>query len=201
MADFGYDVSDYRDVDPIFGDLADLKALIAEAHERGMKVILDYVPNHTSDQHPWFQESRSSRDDPKRDWYIWRDPAPDGGPPNNWRPVSAARPGPATPRPASTITTPSCPSSRTSTGAIRTCGAMLDVMRFWLDRGVDGFRVDALSALHEDEGLRDNPPNPDWTPAMPDSKRHLPIQRPTCRMCTRRWPKCGRPSTPIRTAC
>ena len=122
MADFGYDVADYCDIDPLFGTLADFDALIAEAHARGLKVILDFVPNHTSDQHPWFVESRASRDNPKRDWYIWRDPAPDGGPPNNWlsnfggtawelrrgdRPVLLPRLPEA--------------SSRTSTGAIRRC--------------------------------------------------------------------------------
>ena len=96
MADYGYDVSDYRDVDPLFGDLKTLEALIAEAHRRGMKVILDYVPNHTSDRHAWFLESRSSRSGPKRDWYVWRDPAPDGGRRIIGSPVSAARPGPAT---------------------------------------------------------------------------------------------------------
>src|ERR1700750_1317552 len=84
MADFGYDISDYTDIDPIFGTMSAFDALVREARERGLKIILDLVPNHTSDQHPWFVESRSSRDSPKRDWYIWRDPAPDGGPPNNW---------------------------------------------------------------------------------------------------------------------
>ncbi len=84
MADFGYDISNYRDVDPIFGTLADFDRLIQEAHSRGLKLILDFVPNHTSDQHPWFLESRSSRDNPRRDWYLWRDPSPSGGPPNNW---------------------------------------------------------------------------------------------------------------------
>ena len=84
MADFGYDVSDYTDIDPLFGTLADFDALVAAAHARGLKIILDFVPNHTSDQHPWFIESRSSRDSAKRDWYIWRDAKPDGGVPNNW---------------------------------------------------------------------------------------------------------------------
>src|SRR3712207_4396920 len=84
MADFGYDISDYTNIDPIFGSLADFDQLVAEVHCRGMKLVLDFVPNHTSDQHPWFKESRSSRDNPKRNWYIWRDPAPGGGPPNNW---------------------------------------------------------------------------------------------------------------------
>ena len=85
MADFGYDVSDYTDVDPLFGTLADFDTMLAEAHARGVRVVVDWVPNHSSDQHPWFVESRSGRDSPKRDWYVWRDPAPGGGPPNNWR--------------------------------------------------------------------------------------------------------------------
>ena len=85
MADFGYDISDYTDVDPVFGTLADFDDLLAGAHRRGIKLIVDWVPNHTSDQHPWFVESARSLDNAKRDWYVWRDPAPDGGPPNNWR--------------------------------------------------------------------------------------------------------------------
>src|SRR5688572_24875615 len=84
MADFGYDIADYRDVDPIFGTLADLDALVDRAHQLGIKVVLDFVPNHTSSEHPWFIESRASRDAPKRDWYLWADPGPDGSPPNNW---------------------------------------------------------------------------------------------------------------------
>jgi glycosidase len=84
MADFGYDIADYCNVDPRFGNLADFDQLLQAIHERGLKLILDFVPNHTSDQHPWFLESRSSLTNPKRDWYLWRDPAPDGGPPNNW---------------------------------------------------------------------------------------------------------------------
>jgi alpha-glucosidase len=84
MADFGYDITDHADVHPMFGTLEDFDALVEEAHRLDLKVILDYVPNHTSDRHPWFIESRSARADPKRDWFIWRDPAPDGGPPNNW---------------------------------------------------------------------------------------------------------------------
>ena len=84
MADFGYDVADYTDVHPLFGTLASFDRLLAEAHARGLRVLLDFVPNHTSDRHPWFQASRSSRHGPRRDWYLWRDPAPHGGPPNNW---------------------------------------------------------------------------------------------------------------------
>ncbi len=84
MKDFGYDVADYTDIDPLFGDLATFDRLVGAAHARGLKIVMDYVPNHSSDQHPWFIESRSSRDNPKADWYIWRDAKPDGGPPNNW---------------------------------------------------------------------------------------------------------------------
>lgn len=84
MVDFGYDITDHCDVDPRFGTLADLDALLVGAHERGLRVLLDLVPGHTSDQHPWFLAARSSRQDPQRDWYVWRDPAPDGGPPSNW---------------------------------------------------------------------------------------------------------------------
>ena len=84
MADFGYDISDYTDIDPLFGTLKEFDELLAATHDRGLKLLLDLVPNHSSDRHPWFLESRSSRDNPKRDWYIWRDPAADGGPPNNW---------------------------------------------------------------------------------------------------------------------
>ncbi len=176
MADYGYDVSDYCDVDPVFGDLKTFEALIAKAHRRGMKVILDYVPNHTSDRHPWFLESRSSRSGPKRDWYVWRDPAPDGGPPNNW--ISRFG-GPAWTRDSVTgqyyyhAYLPEQPDLNWRTPHVRR--EMLDVLLFWLDRGIDGFRVDALSALFEDERLRGDPPNPVWTPAMPDSKRQLPV--------------------------
>ena len=85
MADFGYDISNYTDIDPLFGTLDDFDALLADAHQRDLKLLLDYVPNHTSDRHPWFIEAHSSRESAKRDWYIWRDPAPGGGPPNNWR--------------------------------------------------------------------------------------------------------------------
>ncbi|HER39930.1 MAG TPA: alpha-amylase, partial [Salinimicrobium catena] len=84
MADFGYDVSDYTGIHPMFGNMEDFDRLVSEIHERQMKLILDLVPNHSSDQHPWFQESKGSLDNPRRDWYIWKDPAPDGGPPNNW---------------------------------------------------------------------------------------------------------------------
>ncbi len=111
MADFGYDVADYCGVDPLFGDLEDFDRLLAGCHARGLRLIVDLVPNHTSDRHPWFVESRASRHSPKRDWYVWRDPKPGGRPPNNWQPLSAARPGSGMRPPASTTSTPSCPSS------------------------------------------------------------------------------------------
>ena len=119
MKDFGYDVADYTGVDPLFGTLEDFDRLVAQAHARGLKVVLDFVPNHTSDQHPWFRESRASRASPRRDWYIWRDPAPRGAARRTTGSRASADPrGNSTKRPASTTTTPSCPSSPTSTGAI-----------------------------------------------------------------------------------
>jgi alpha-glucosidase len=174
MADFGYDVADFRGVDPAFGTLADFDRLVAAAHARGLKVILDYVPNHTSDRHPWFLESRSSRASPRRDWYIWRDPRPGGGPPNNWLSEFG---GPAWTLDAATgqywyhAYLPQQPDLNWRNPAVRE--AMLGVLRFWLDRGADGFRVDAIHHLIEDEGLRDNPPNPDWRPGMSPARRLL----------------------------
>jgi alpha-glucosidase len=176
MADFGYDIRDYCDVDPIFGTLANFDSLLTEAHRRGLKVILDYVPNHTSEQHPWFVESRSSRTNLKRDWYIWRDGKPGGLPPNNW--VSQFG-GPAwTLDPAtdqyylhSFLTQQ--PDLNWRNPAVRE--AMFDVLRFWLDRGVDGFRIDVLWLLIKDIAFRDNPPNPAYTPAQPTINRHLSV--------------------------
>jgi len=163
MADFGYDVSDYTDIEPLFGTLSDFRTLLAEAHARSLKVILDFVPNHSSDRHPWFVQSRSSRDNPKRDWYIWHDPAPDGDPPNDWLSVFGG--------PAWTLDE--------ATGQYylhsflkeqpdlnwrnpEVVAAMFDALRFWLDMGVDGFRVDVIDRLIKDEHFRDDPPNPEW---------------------------------------
>lgn len=160
MRDWGYDVSDHCDVDPLFGDLSDAKELIAKAHECGLKVIVDYVLNHTSDQHHWFLESQASRDNPRRDWYIWRD-GRDGGPPNNWVSVFS---GPAW-------------SYQEKTGQWyrhtylseqpdlnwrnpEVVEAMMDVARFWMELGVDGFRVDAAHQMMKDPQERDNPPAP-----------------------------------------
>jgi len=167
MADFGYDVSNYTDIDPIFGTLTDFDAVLAGIHRRDMRLLLDYVPNHTSDRHPWFMESRSSRASAKRDWYIWRDPAPDGGPPNNWR---ANFGGGAWEWDEKTgqyyyhAFLKEQPDLNWRNPEVQR--AMLDVMRFWLDRGVDGFRVDVMHHLVKDTEFRDNPPNPDWQPGM-----------------------------------
>lgn len=161
MRDFGYDVADYCGVDPIFGNLADFDALIAKAHALGLKVIIDQVYSHTSDQHAWFAESRSSRDNPKADWYVWADPKADGSPPNNWQSVFG---GPAwtwdarrgqyfmhnflREQPQMNVHNPDVQD------------ALLGVAKFWLDRGVDGFRVDAINFAMHDLELRDNPPAP-----------------------------------------
>jgi len=165
MVDFGYDVSDYTDVDPLFGTLEDFDTLLAEAHRRSIRVILDYVPNHTSDEHPWFVESRSSRDNPKRDWYIWANPKPDGSRPNNWESAFGT---PAWTFDAATgqyylhLFDPAQPDLNWRNPEVRE--AMYEVLRFWFERGVDGFRIDVLWLLIKDEELRDNPPNPDWRP-------------------------------------
>ncbi len=168
MADFGYDVSDYTDIHPLFGTLKDFDALVAEAHRLGLKVIVDFVPNHSSDEHPWFLESRSSRDNPKRDWYVWRDAKPDGSPPNNWESYFG---GPAWEWDRATgqyylhLFHEKQPDLNWRNLGVRR--AMLAAMRFWFDRGVDGFRIDVLAALAKDERLRDNPPNPEWREGDP----------------------------------
>jgi len=162
MRDFGYDVADFCDVDPIFGTLADFDALIARAHVLGLKVIIDQVYSHSSDQHVWFRESRSSRANARADWYVWADARPDGSPPNNWQSVFG---GPAwtwdarrgqyyfhnflREQPDLNFHNP------------QVQDAALATAKFWLDRGVDGFRLDALNFSMHDAGLRDNPPAPD----------------------------------------
>ncbi|TCN32414.1 alpha-glucosidase [Sinorhizobium americanum] len=167
QADMGYDVSDYCDVDPMFGSLADFDAMMAEAHRLGLKVIIDQVISHTSDRHPWFVESRSSRSNAKADWFVWADPKPDGTAPNNWLSIFG---GPAwewdgvrrqyymhnflTSQPDLNFHHPEVQE------------ALLDSVRFWLDRGVDGFRLDTVNFYFHDRHLRDNPPlvpDPDAT--------------------------------------
>lgn len=168
MADFGYDVADYCDVDPLFGTLEDFDRLVAAAHQRGMKVIIDYVPNHTSDQHPWFSESRSSRDNPKRDWYIWRNAKPDGTPPNNWGSFFGGPAWTFDPKTGQYYMhqfVKEQPELNWRNPEVR--AAMLDVLRFWMRRGVDGFRMDVIGLLIKDKDLRDNPPNPNAPMNLP----------------------------------
>ncbi len=167
MADFGYDISDYTDIDPTFGSLNDFDALLKDAHGRGLKVLVDYVPNHTSNQHPWFVDSRSSRDSAKREWYVWRDPRPDGGPPNNWLSNFGGKAwewDEKTGQYYYHAFLREQPDLNWRNPEVQT--AMLDVLRFWLDRGVDGFRVDVMHHLVKDTQFRDNPPNPDWRPGI-----------------------------------
>lgn len=165
LAELGYDVSSYVEVNPRFGSLNDFDELLASAHARGIRLILDWVPNHTSSEHPWFQESRSSRENPKRDWYVWRDPAANGSPPNNWLSVfggSAWSQDPETQQYFYHVFLKEQPDLNWRNPDVQ--AAMHDAMRFWLDRGVDGFRIDALDLLVEDDDLQDNPPNPDYNP-------------------------------------
>lgn len=176
MADFGYDISDYKDIWPTFGTLDDFDSLLSAAHKHDLKMILDLVPNHTSNEHPWFQESRSSRDNAKRDWYIWADPSEDGGPPNNWLSVFGG--------PAWTLDKETGqyylhsflreqPDLNWRNPDVH--DAMLDVMRFWLDRGVDGFRVDVMPRMIKDELLRDDPANPEWKRGEDPYKSLVPL--------------------------
>ena len=176
MVDFGYDISDYTDIDPLFGTLDDFDALLAGAHARGLRLVLDLVPNHTSDQHRWFKESRSSRDNPKRDWYIWRDPAPDGGPPNNWLSDfggSAWEFDKTTGQYYYHAFLAAQPDLNWRNLQVR--AAIYNVMRFWLKRGVDGFRVDVIWHLMKDPRFRDNPLNPDFREGQPPSQRLIPL--------------------------
>ncbi|MEA2864178.1 MAG: alpha-glucosidase [Bradyrhizobium sp.] len=176
MADFGYDISDYTGIDPLFGKMHDFDALVAAAHGAGLKVILDLVPNHTTDQHPWFAESRASRENAKRDWYIWRDPAPGGGPPNNWMSEfggSAWQYDAATGQYYYHAFLAQQPDLNWRNPAVR--AAVHDVMRFWLNRGVDGFRVDVIWHLIKDAEFRDNPPNPDFREGRPPHEKILPL--------------------------
>ncbi|AGL16370.1 alpha-amylase family glycosyl hydrolase [Actinoplanes sp. N902-109] len=160
LADFGYDISDYQDVDPAYGSLDDFDELVAEAHRRDIRVIVDLVMNHTSTRHPWFVESRAGRDSARRDWYIWADPGPGGGPPNNWlsafeRCGSAWSYDPLCGQFYLHSFTPGQPDLNLRNPSVRE--ALRSVWRFWLDRGVDGFRVDVAHRLVKDAALRDNP--------------------------------------------
>lgn len=176
MADFGYDISDYTNIDAMFGSLALFDELLLAIKKRGLKLILDYVPNHTSDRHPWFQESRRSRDDPKLDWYLWHDPAPGGGPPNNWLSNfggSAWELDDHTGQYYYHAFLKEQPDLNWRNPQVR--AAMHEVLRFWLRRGVDGFRVDVLWNLIKDEQWRDNPPNPAWRPGQNPQHSQIPL--------------------------
>ncbi len=160
MKDFGYDVADYCDVDPMFGSLDDFDKLVARAHELGLKVVIDQVYSHTSDQHAWFEESRSSRDNPKADWYVWADAKADGSPPNNWQSVFTGASWTWDGRRGQYFLhnfLPSQPDLNLHNPQVQE--ALLNVARFWLDRGVDGFRLDAINCGMHDPLLRDNPPS------------------------------------------
>jgi oligo-1,6-glucosidase/alpha-glucosidase len=176
MADFGYDVADYCGVEPVFGDFAAFDELIFAVHARGLKLLLDFVPNHTSDQHAWFAESRSSRSNAKRDWYIWRDPAPGGGFPNNWISDfggSSWEWDEATGQYYLHAFLKEQPDLNWRNPEVRE--AMNSVLRFWLDRGVDGFRIDVLWHIVKHEALPDNPLNPAWTPLITERDRLLQV--------------------------
>ena len=162
MLDFGYDVAEFRNVDPIFGTLADFDALVEKAHGLGLKVIIDQVWSHSSDQHRWFEESRQSRDNDKSDWYVWADPKPDGTPPNNWQSIFGG--------PAWTWDSrrgqyyfhnflKQQPDLNLHSEAVQ--DEIVKIARFWLDRGVDGFRIDAVLHMFHDAALTDNPPASD----------------------------------------
>jgi len=176
MADFGYDVSDYTGIHPMFGSLADFDELIAAVKARGLKLILDFVPNHTSDRHAWFEESRASRTNAKRDWYLWRDPAPGGGPPNNWLSNfggSAWQFDERTEQYYYHAFLKEQPDLNWRNPEVR--AAMHDVLRYWMKRGVDGFRVDVLWHLIKDDQFRDNPPNPTYAPGRPPHHSQIPL--------------------------
>jgi alpha-glucosidase len=176
MADFGYDISDYKGIWPGFGNMADFDELLQRTHQAGMKLVLDLVPNHSSDEHPWFLESRSSRDNPKRDWYIWKDAKPDGTPPNNWLSVfggSAWEWDEKTRQYYYHAFLTKQPDLNWRNPEVEK--AILDIMRFWLDKGVDGFRVDAMWHLIKDKQFRDNPHNPDYESTMATYNQLLPV--------------------------
>lgn len=173
MADFGYDVADYCDIDDLFGGMEAFDRFIEAAHDRGLKVVMDYVPNHSSDQHEWFIESRASRDNPKRDWYVWKDPKPDGSPPNNWK---AAFGGDAWTLDEETgqyylhLFLPEQPDLNWRNPEVRE--AMNDVLRFWMRKGVDGFRIDVVTSMIKVPTFEDNPPGNLMAHVAPNDEVH-----------------------------
>ncbi len=190
-ADWGYDVADYTDVDPDFGTLEDLDRLVVEAADRGIRVLIDLVPNHTSDRHPWFVEARSSRSSERRDWYVWADGRPDGAPPNNWR---SSFGGPAWTWDETTEQyylhnfLPEQPDLNWWNASV--ADAFDDIVRFWFDRGIAGFRIDVAHALVKDRSLRDDTPALDTD--HPSIRRHglrsdFSMNRPEGHDVLRRW--------------
>jgi alpha-glucosidase len=190
-ADWGYDVTDYYEVHPDFGDMDDLDALLADAHERGLRIVLDLVPNHTSDAHPWFEESRRSRDNAKRDWYVWADPKPDGSPPNDWVSMfggSAWRFDDATEQYYLHNFTAHQPDLNWWSVDVRE--EFDRILRFWSERGVDGFRLDACQAIVKDRLLRDNPSATADDRAnvrLRGQRPHRSMNRPEVHEVLRRW--------------
>jgi alpha-glucosidase len=172
MADFGYDIKNFTDIDPLFGTLENFKRLLAGVHARGMRLLLDLVPNHTSDEHPWFIASRAGRDTAKRDWYLWHDPGPDGGPPNNWTSYfggDAWTFDQATSQYYLHLFHVKQPDLNWRNPEVRE--AVYQAMRFWLDLGVDGFRIDAMPQMAKDPLWRDDPLNPNWQPGdIPETR-------------------------------
>jgi alpha-glucosidase len=187
MLDLGYDIADFCAVDPTYGTLKDFDELLSSLHARGMRLILDFVPNHSSDHHVWFQESKASRTNAKADWYIWADAAENGGPPNNWLSRfggSAWEWSEQRQQYYYHSFLVEQPDLNWRNTEIRS--AMFDVMRFWLRRGVDGFRIDASAVLIKDDLLRDNPPDPEAGPETPPPQRFKPAftdDRPEAMVC------------------
>ncbi len=204
--DWGYDVADYVDVDPALGTLADADTLVEEASKRGIRVILDLVPNHTSDRHPWFVDARSGRDSRYRDWYVWADPKPDGSPPNNWTMTFDPR------RPAWTFDEASGqyylnqflssqPDLNWWNEEVR--DAFDAILRFWFDRGVAGFRIDVAHSVIKDRELRDNPPatkDDHWYVQMMGQRSVYNACRPEVHDVLRRWRKIARELRPAACA-
>lgn len=174
LYDFGYDISNFTDIDPVFGDMKTFERLVSELHRRDIKLIMDLVGNHTSSEHPWFAESRSSKENPKRNWYVWKDPKPDGGPPNNWISVfggSAWELDKHTGQYYLHSFLKEQPDLNWRNEEVQ--AAMANVFDFWVSKGVDGFRLDAMHYFLEDENYRDDLVNPDYVPGKDDPYKAL----------------------------
>ncbi|HUP80123.1 MAG TPA: alpha-amylase family glycosyl hydrolase, partial [Pirellula sp.] len=173
--DNGYDISDYQDIMDEFGTMEDFDRLLDEVHQRGMKILLDLVVNHTSDEHPWFIESKSSKDNPKRDWYIWRDGKPDGSKPNNWESIfggSAWEFDEATEQYYLHVFSKKQPDLNWENPEMRR--AVYDMINWWLEKGIDGFRVDAISHIRKNPTFADLP-NPNDLDFVPSFEMHMNV--------------------------